>query len=217
MKPLWTFVALILLGGCTVKSPDNAWRHYAAASAEQAERYFLEGKPLLAKSAFRRAETHASQSADLGALARIQLQQCALNRAVLLGDDCEEYAKLAPLMHDDTLSSYHALLNGSLKEENIADLPRRYRDFARALAGRNSEKIRKAVTETKPATSMMVAASLAQEHLDDATVESVIDRASYFGYKRAVIAWMEYLAQTTADARKRDLLRQKIEVLTKSR
>ena len=217
MKPLFALIALILLGGCSVKSPDNAWQHYAAASAEQAERYFLEGKPLLAKSAFRRAETHASQSADLSALARIRLQQCALNHAVLLGDDCEEYAKLSPLVHDETLSSYHALLNGSLKEENIADLPPRYRDFARALAGQNSKKIRRAVAETKPATSMMVAASLAREHLDETTMERVIEKASYFGYKRAVIAWMEHLAQTTKNDDKRELLKQKISVLTESR
>ncbi|MEA3372607.1 MAG: hypothetical protein U9Q62_02835 [Campylobacterota bacterium] len=208
-----TVVLLIMTAGCSTKRPDDAWRYNTATAYKYAEQYFLEDKTALAKSEYNQAESYAKQSADLTPLTRLYLSKCALNRSVLLEDACDEYQSIAHHSDDPSLSSYFALLNQNVRQEEISALPSQYRSFAKAYLAKNRHAIQKSIADIEPLTSQMIAASTARSYLDDMTIEMIIERASYFGYKRAVIAWMQQLIDTTDDDKKAALLKQKLSVL----
>jgi len=215
MRTLLLLSLIFFITGCSTKRPDNAWQYDAAASAKYAERYFLEGRYLLSQGEFRRAEKNAKQSGNMTPLARLYLGKCALNRSVLLEDDCREYTDIAALSDENELKSYYALLSGTLSAGEINDVPDQYRIFAAAYLKGDKKSIRKALENITPLTSKMVAASLSQEYLDEQIIESIIAEASHLGYRRAVIAWMRHLLSITKDEKKRNILKHKIGILTK--
>lgn len=216
MRPLLLILPLLLMLGCTAKRPDDAWRYNTATAYKYAEQYFLEGKDSLAVSEFREAEKHAKQSADVIPLARLYLSICALNKAVLLDNGCASYLEVAPYADEPELYSYHALLTGTLENDQLRYLPERYRAFAGALLKQESASIRRLIGQMQPLSSKMIAASLAREHIDDAIMESIIQEASHFGYKRALIAWMTLLASTTADRERAEQLLNRLQIMTRS-
>ncbi len=208
-----TFLLLIMISGCSTKRPDDAWRYNTATAYKYAEQYFLEGKNALAQSEYRRSESYAKQSADLTPLARLYLSKCALNRSVLLEDACDEYRSISEHSDDPSLPGYFALLSQDFRQKDISSFPPQYQPFAKAYLSKERHAIQKSIANIELLTSQMIAAAIAREYLDDATMETIIERASYFGYKRAVIAWMQQLIDTTDDAEKAARLKQKLSIL----
>ena len=204
---------LLVIAGCTTPQHEDSWRYEAAAATKAYGEYYLKEDWVLIESESIQAVRSAKQSADLMPLARFYLSRCALHRAVLLEDDCRDYLETAAVERYDELDAYYAMLEGNLTERRVWDLPYQYRDFARAVLKGDGARIRTAVAAVTPLQSQMVAASLGLEHLDEPLIEAIIDEASRLGYRRAVIAWMRYLEGVSADAAKREKLRNTLKLL----
>jgi hypothetical protein len=217
MRVIVTTLIILLLAGCSTPQHEDAWRYQAAASTEAYGEHFLKDEKVQIQSNYSHAERSAKQSADLVPLARLYLSECALNRAVLVDDDCEKFVQTLPMQHDKELAAYYAMLNHTLTKKQVSDLPWRYRDFARAYLSKDANAIRRTVAATEPLRSRIVAASLVRDTLNESDIEALIDAISYLGYRRALLSWMAYLADITSDEQKRRLLLQKQELLTQKR
>lgn len=208
---------LVLLGACSTPRHSDQWRYDAAAATQAYGEYFLMDNDVMTASERQQALVASRQSADLLPFARFQLSRCALNRAVLIEDSCEAFREAAPTVHAPDLEAYYAMLTGTLDDAQTALLPVQYRAFARARLATDNAEAQAALRTMTPLRSKMIAASTAPELLDDALVESIIDEASYLGYRRAVLAWMRYQIRTTSNADKKALLQRKLELLTTQR
>lgn len=216
-KYLSIATVLFLLAGCAAPKHADAWRYQSAAATKAYGEHFLKDERVQVESNYSQAERTAKQSADLVPLARLYLSACALNIAVLVEDTCESFAQTRSVHDDAELAAYYAMLTGTMTETEVADLPNRYRSFARAYLSKKPEKIRNTVDGITPLRSRLVAASIARHYLTDQQLDVLISEASHLGYRRAVIAWMRYQKETTADAEKKLLLERKLELLTKTR
>ena len=211
---LLSFIGLLLLAGCSTPQHEDAWRYQAAAATKAYGEHFLKDETVLIKSNYSHAERSAKQSSDLLPLARLYLSRCALNRAVLVDDPCNEFAQTLAVYDDPELGAYYAMLTNTLTPDAVDDLPYRYRRFAKAYLTDDVPAIHNALEGITPLRSRMVAASLVRDRLSEKEIEAIIDDASHLGYRRAVIAWMEYLRDVTADPHKRAQLQRKLELLT---
>lgn len=217
MRVIVTTLMILLFAGCSTPQHEDAWRYQAASSTKAYGEHFLKDEKVQIQSNYSHAERSAKQSADLVPLARLYLSECALNRAVLIVDECQKFAQTLPLQNDPELAAYYAMLNGTLDKKQISDLPWRYRDFARAYLAEDSKAIRSSVAALTPLRSRLVAASLVRDRLEEADIEALIEDISYIGYRRALLSWMAYLAATTSDIQKRQLLLEKRKLLMQTR
>jgi hypothetical protein len=199
MKALLPPLLMLLLAGCAAPRHADQWRYRAAEATLEYRDAFLEADDSLAAEAYEIAENAAKQSADLDPLARLYLSECALRLAVLDPSDCPRYRVLSRIHHDTSHDAYHALISGRLQHDQIVALPPQYRAFAAAYASDDIDRARQAAETITPLHSRLVASALIRDRLDEPQVEALVDAASHHGYRRAVIAWMTYLQQRTAD------------------
>jgi hypothetical protein len=205
------------LAGCSAPKHEDAWRYQSAAATKAYGEHFLKDERVQVESNYSQAERTAKQSGDLVPLARLYLSECALNIAVLVEERCEAFAQTRDVHDDAQLNAYYAMLTGSMTKSQVGELPQQYRSFARAYLSKELKKIRREVDGITPLRSRLVAASIARHYLTDKELDKLIGEASHLGYRRAVIAWMQYQKETTADAEKKLLLERKLELLTKTR
>jgi hypothetical protein len=219
MRRFFLLVPALLLtfSGCTTPQHEDSWRYDAAAATAAYGEGYLKEDPVMVQSEAIDAKRSARQSGDLVPLARFYLSQCALHHAVLIGDDCTDYLEVAAAAPSEEHDAYYAMLTKSLKKSQVSDLPYRYREFARAWLAQDVRWIRGAITTLEPLQSKMVAASVAREQIDETVIEAIIDGASHLGYRRAVIAWMRYLQEVTANPAKKERLQKKLDLLEKER
>ena len=217
MRMIVPLLIILFFAGCSTPQHEDAWRYQAASATEAYGEHFLKDERVQIQSNYSHAERSAKQSADLVPLARLYLSECALNRAVLVDDDCEKFAKTIPMQYDPELTAYYAMLKGTLTQKQVGNLPWRYRSFARAYLAKDAKEIRSTVAAMEPLRSRLVAASLVRDTLQEADIDSLIDAMSYLGYRRALLAWMAYLGDITPDMQKRRRLQQKQELLTRTR
>jgi hypothetical protein len=215
MKTLLLLIPALLLTftGCTTPQHEDSWRYDAAAATAAYGEGFLKGDWVMVESEAIDAKRSATQSGDLIPLARFHLSRCALHHAILTDANCTDYLEIAAVEPTDEHDAYYAMLNNSLKKSQVSDLPYRYREFGRAWLAQDPQWIRSAIAALEPLRSKMVAASVALEYLDAPLIRSIIDGASHLGYRRAVIAWMRYLQEVTADASEKEQLQKKLELL----
>lgn len=201
--------------GCSFESPPNQWQYNSANTFDSYTKNFLQGKEDLATNDLRRAQEHARMSADLRTLAQIYLGKCALNIAVGRRDGCEQYLQIAPALQENSLQSYYALLQKNIAQERIQALPKRYKEFAQALQIQNYNKAFEAILSMDQISSQLVAAALIREDLTTQQIEKMIEKSSFYGYKKAVLFWLEQLKAADTDPQRLVEIERKIHILTK--
>lgn len=184
------FIAALLFSACSFKTPVNAWQHKSADAFHSYVKEFMSGEDNLAKDDLRRAIKHAKKSADLTSLARVYLGKCALNISVGIEDKCEEYKSISSLVDDEELSNYYAVITktSTLNPDTILD--------------------------TTKATSILLNGALTKEELSDEQRAKLLKLASYHGYKKAVLFWLEESEKHTHDKSKKEFYKEKIEVIS---
>ncbi len=210
---IFFFISLFIFTACSTKTPINNWQYQSVANYKSFERYYLEGKLELASVELDNARSYASQSADFIPLARIELSYCALRVAMLETYSCPKYEALKPFIHLKSLEAYSSFLSGTLKTENIKNLPSQYQEFASAQLQNTPQKMMQSLQKIKPLTSQMIAASLSKKYLNETIIESIIQSASFHGYKYALIQWLEFQLQQTNDTKAQKLILQKIKII----
>lgn len=204
---------LLILSGCSSKTPPNMWQYKTHNSYQSFEKYYLEYKLDLAAMSLKRAREYASQSADLNTLAQIELSACALKVALLEPYSCPRYDDIENLTDSETLSAYKDFLQNRLSEEELNNLPKQYRAFAKARVHNDKTQMLQEIPKITPLTSKMIAASLIQDDLPEALREEILDEISFHGYTYATITWLTYEIEQTEDASKKRKLQQKLEII----
>lgn len=179
----------ILLFGCSFATPPNEWRYKSADAFNSYVKDFMSGEDALARNDMRRAVKHAKKSADLTTLARVYLGKCALNISVGIEDRCEEYKSISHLVEDEELSNYYAVITktSTLNPNTIL----------------NSSK----------ATSLLLNGALKKDTLNETERTEYLKVASYNGYKKAVLFWLNESKIHTNESAKKEFFQQKIEAL----
>ncbi len=212
-----SFILLLalLFGGCSFKSEPNLWEYKSAQSFESYKQNFLKGNDLLARHDLTQAIKHAKSSADLSQLASIYLGKCALNKAVGIEDQCQEYEKIADLITCPKLQNYYRFLQKDLTHLDVKYLPTRYQDFASLLKSGNLQKANAKLQQMENPVSMMLALALLGKNATKESIEATLQKASYYGYKKEVLHLLQELKTREDDPNKKAKLQKKMDILTK--
>lgn len=205
--------SLLFFTACSFKSPPNQWEYKSAAAFNSYKSNFFEDNILLAKDDLKRAIKYAKQSADLKQLGRIYLGVCALNKSIGKGDKCSGYEEIKDLIASKELDAYYNLLQDNLSASGIGDLPEIYRSFVEYRSKKEYGKAFEAVHSMDRVSSKFVSAALMKDELKKAQVDYLIKSASFYGYKRIVLYWLEIRAEKELDLEKKGKILKRIEVL----
>ncbi len=212
IKTLLLLVSLLLLSACSFKSPPNQWQYKSISAFDSYTKNFLSANDALAKNDLSRAINHAKQSADLEILARVYLGKCALNISVGINDKCEEYLLISDLVNNKSLDAYYNFIK--LKSEySLENLNSQYKDFALLLKHKDFSKANNEILKIDKPISKLLAASLMKNKLNDASRNEMIKIASFYGYKKSVLFWLNEARINTIDEGKRENLSKKISIL----
>jgi len=185
-----TILFLVFLSGCSLKTPANNWQYKSANAYNSYTKNFLSDHEVLAKNDLLRATEHAKQSADLMQLARIYLGECALNISVGIKDSCEKYRDISSVINDKELDAYYHFMNLSMQEKQVKYLPVRYHPFAYNILKKDFKSANKNISNMKKPLSSFLCAAIIRDDIDRDTIKKIIDVASYRGYKRVVLFWL---------------------------
>ncbi len=205
----------IIITGCSLKTPANEWQYKSSNAFSSYTRNFLMGNELLAKNDLSRAIKHAKKSADLTQLAKIYLGKCALNISVGIKDDCEKYRDISSLVNDNSLDAYYNLINLSIKKEQVKNLPKNYHSFTKNILKKDYKSANKDILNISKATSSFVCASLIKENIEVATREKIITLASFNGYKKVVLFWLNESLKNNNNQEDIKNIKKKITILTR--
>ncbi len=211
--PILSVLALIILSGCSSAQPKNRWQYQATSSLNAYTQHFLEGNILRAKSDLAHARKEASKSARLHTLIDIELSVCAMHTSVLEPDACEKASELLALEPEPSRQAYLDLLNNKLSPLQIQDLPQQYQEFATALLSKDTTALNDDIKTMQPLSSRLLASALIKEQLNQENLQDLIDKLSYYGYKRALLAWMKLQVEKEEDVQRKEKLVQKLKIL----
>ena len=202
-----------LFSACSFKSEPNEWKYKSINAFSSYTSNFLSNRDALAKSDLKRALTHAKQSANLTQLSRIYLGECALNISVGIEDKCLKYKEISELVDDESLSSYYKFINSTISKREIKTLKDPYKDFATNFLAKDFTLAKEDMFNMDKITSKLVSASLIKNELNFDEVEMLIDDASFYGYKKSVIYWLNIQKSKTTSESKIKMIDKKIKAL----
>jgi hypothetical protein len=204
--------SIIFLLSCSSKEQPYKWQANCASAFAAFSQSFLKDDRIGSQSELDLALTSAKSSANLEQLGSIYLGSCALNKAVGIKDNCSRYQKIAHLINVASLHAYYQLLNN--QSPQIDALPSQYQGFAKAIIRGNYPQAFEAIIDIKKPTSQLIAAALIKEHLSNAQRVQILNIASQYGYKKAVIFWLKEHAKYS-HAKQKTIILEKINVLIK--
>ncbi|EDZ61712.1 hypothetical protein SMGD1_0965 [Sulfurimonas gotlandica GD1] len=205
-------LSLLFLSACSFKSPPNQWQYKSTAAFDSYTKNFLSSNDSLARNDLNRAIEHAKQSADLTMLARVYLGKCALNISVGVKDSCQEYQNISTLVDDKSLYAYYSFIT-LMPNASLVDLNAQYKDFALHLNKKDFTKANNELLKISKHTSKLLCASLMKEKLSNTTRDEMIKTASFYGYKKSVLFWLNELKTNTTDEETRKNISKKMFIL----
>ena len=198
---------ILIFTGCSFKTPPDQWRADANSAAMQYQQNYLKDNLALAQKDYERAIEYAKTSAFIDTLARIELTRCALKIMHGKQQSCKELKDYSSVSKDPAIGAYQAMLEKNLSQNDLSNLPKRYRAFAKAFKQNNTAKSIEAMKQIDNPTSRLLAGALVRQNLTAKDVQQLIDMASYHGYKKSVMFWLEYKSSRFEDEKARTLLR----------
>ncbi len=208
---------LLFFSACSTSSPKNSWQIQSVNAYESHQKYFLQNEDALARTDLKRALKYAKQSANLTTLATIELSECALHVSNLQEENCAAYLAIEPLVNDVKLHSYFLFLQQKYEQKDIKNLPDKYQSFASLLLQKRYEDATKELLSTEDFLSKMIMASLMKKSLHVSTIASIIEEASFYGYKKNVLSWMEFYSTKTTDVDEKKRIQEKLKILKDSK
>lgn len=204
---------LFILVGCSFKAIPNQWEYDSAKAYNSYMKNFLSNKETLAKSDLEKAINYAKQSANLNQLAKIYLGKCALNISIGINLNCQDYQDIKRLINNKNLDVYFSMLQKKLKKEDLKFLPKQYEKFYQYYFDGKIVKSFDYIFDIENITSLFVVSSLHKDKLSKNQINKIIDKASYYGYKRVVLYWLNNLYEKEENKIKKDLILEKINIL----
>ncbi len=204
---------LFLLEGCSFQEAPNKSQFETTSAFSSYTKNFLSDNSALAKNDLKRAIEHAKKSADFDALARIYLGECALDISVGLLNSCQKYRDIEALNKDDTLNAYYSLIRKKIKKDDIVTLPQIYQEFAKYMITEDFTNAYNEILGMERVNSQLIAASLIANSLDKKQIEHIIKLASFYGYKKSILFWLEKLKIATKERTEKEKVSKKIAIL----
>ena len=200
IRDIALFFIVVFFTACSFEAKPNDWQYNSINAFSSYTKNFLRAHDALAKNDFKRAVSHAKNSANLQQLSRIYLGECALNISVGIQDDCAKYVAIADLVEDDTLNAYYRFITTTITLDALETLEPNYQKFARFKIDENYEKAIAELFTMKKITSKLLSATLVREHLSYDDVEKLVNLASFYGYKKSVLFWLNIQKTKTTEA-----------------
>ena len=211
IKHIFLTFSLLFFSACSVKTPDNQWQYKSAAAFNSYTTNFLSAQDVLANNDLKRATDHAKTSATLIQLAKIHLGVCALDISVGNSNTCAKYKELLPIVKDKQLDAYYSLLTNSLSTQDIKNLPVQYQSFAKHI--NDKKKAIQSIQNINKATSRFLSYALIKNELSSQTQEKIIQEASFYGYKKIALFWLQELLQNTQTQEEKQKILKKISIM----
>ena len=202
-----------IFSGCSFQAPQNYNQFKASTAFSSYTKNFLSAKDALAKNDLKRSIEHAKQGADYKALANIYLGECALNISVGIKSQCEKYIEISDLSHSASSKAYFDLITNNIKSNEINHLPGIYQEFAQHLCHKEFSSAYQEVLKMDNITSLLISASLIRNSLQTNQIEVIISKASFYGYKKSTLFWLEELKNLTNDTKQKEKISKKISLL----
>jgi hypothetical protein len=212
IKTVSLFFTLLLFSACSFKSPPNDWQYKSVAAFESYTKNFLSANDAMAKNDLSRAINHAKQGADLKILANIHLAKCALNISVGIKDECFEYQDISDIQNEKTTDAYFKFIQHK-NDYDINSLESQYKNFAAKLKVIDYDGANEAILDISKPTSKLLAAALMRGKISTKIRDEMIEVASFNGYKKSVLFWLNEKLIYTKDINERENIIKKIEFL----
>ena len=197
----------IIFSGCSYKKPKNQWQIDAAKASGDSVDRLLKGDKRVATTSYNLAKSRAKASHNLTTLAAVELSWCASN--FILSHEsysCSRYEKLMELVESHELQAYHDFLLQKIEPNKIEYLDREYRALSRALLDDDIARAKSLMDQIKKDSSYFIAAKLLKSHLSHESIENILNRASYGGYRGVVEFWLEF-RDTKSDRETLEIIR----------
>ena len=213
MMKLLVLGFFVFFGGCSFSKKPNDWQYKSAQNFSKYQHDFFTGNDFLAKNELKVAQKYAKRSSNLTTLARVYLGECALNISVGISKKCTKYEKIAKLVNSKELQAYNAMLMGKISTQEITFLDDNYQDFMKSLKDKKYKSAQKILFSMSRDSTIFVTAGLMKEHLDDASRQKLVKLASYNGYKKLVLFWLNEEKKYTKDEVKQNKIMLTIKIL----
>jgi hypothetical protein len=210
---VYPILFIFLFYGCSFKTAANHSQIKTTNAFSSYTNNFLSANNLMAKNDLRRAVKYAKTDANLNSLARIYLGECALNISVGLNNNCNKYKNIKELVDDKSLYAYYNLITLNLKQKQLNSLPEKYKKFATYLLLKKFDKAYNEAININSATSQMLLSSLIKKHLNKTQIKEIIKIASYNGYKKSVLFWLNELRNITKNKKIKKNISKRISIL----
>lgn len=209
---IFVLFLIVIFQGCSFKPVVNQWEYNSTNAFNSYTKNFLSNNLALANSDLSSAIKYAKQGANLEQLAKIYLGSCALNKSVGIKDDCKEYNKVKTLISSKELEPYFLMLQNNLNKKDIEYLPKQYQSFMSYKLS-NNKLVFDSIKSIKQISSQFIAASLILDRLTKSQINFLIKKASFYGYKKLVLFWLENLYLREDDLQIKEKIAKKIEIL----
>ena len=213
IKILLTSLVIISFVSCSLQTPKDEWQYKSANAFSSFTKNFLSDNEALAKNDLKRAIKQAKQSADITQLAKVYLGECALDISVGEESRCEKYKNISELLQNKKLDAYYDFLTHSYQDNTIKYLPQHYREFASHLKNSEYSKANQDIFEIKKESSALLAGALIKNNLDEKTRKHLIKMASFHGYKKVVLFWLDEELKTLKNEKSFQKVQKKITLL----
>ena len=207
------FLLLLLFSACTSSPQPNAWQYKSSQAFDSYKLHYMRMDDALSQESLKRALFYAKKSANMTQLATIHLGVCAMQKAVGEYRQCKEFEKIRPLVSCPKVDAYARFIDADFHHLNIDYLPKRYRRFASAMQNQNYPEANSAVKSMQDPISKLIALSLLDGYATQEARKNTLQALSYYGYKRGVIYMLNAIAHNSNDAKERELLKKKVELL----
>ena len=200
---------------CGSTPPPPAWQQRAHDASDDAVQAYLQGEQRVAQQQWRKAFDAVAATGDVQRLARMVLLQCAAQTAALQWSDCPAYAPLEPGAAGAE-QAYARYLQAQHTARDVALLPPGQQA---ALAQRTgTPPVLRSLPPGQPPLSQLTAAAVALRAgaLAPAAANAAMLLAAEHGWRRAAMAWAQYLHQQAlqqGDAAGAAALAQRLQIL----
>jgi hypothetical protein len=218
------FICLILISILTAACGGTKTPSWYSASNQQMDRFeknYLAGeKADITELNFNKAVEEIKKSGDLDRLEKVWLTRMALQIAMLKEPDGGDYKKIEAVQPIPENSNYYSFLAGNITEVDDALLPRQYRKFYKALAGKDLVGAGNAIAaiEDNPVSQLIAAGLAVRNHLEsEEIIQAAVNAASVNGWKAALLAWLERMAafyESKGETTKARTVRQRMELIS---
>jgi hypothetical protein len=182
---------------CGSTPPPPAWQQRAHDASDDAVQAYLQGEQRVAQQQWRKAFDAVAATGDVQRLARMVLLQCAAQTAALQWSDCPAYAPLEP---------------------GAAGAEQAYARYLQAQHTARDVALLRSLPPGQPPLSQLTAAAVALRAgaLAPAAANAAMLLAAEHGWRRAAMAWAQYLHQQAlqqGDAAGAAALAQRLQIL----